>query len=63
MPLAALRTVALAFFCPFAKQFGMSTDVQQLTGERDRLRLLLEVNNAVVAHLDLRDLLRPSLML
>ena len=36
----------------------MSTDVLQLTRERDRLRLLLEVNNAVVAHLDLRDLLR-----
>jgi formate hydrogenlyase transcriptional activator len=32
---------------------------QKLTAERDRLRLLLEVNNAVVAHLDLRDLFRP----
>jgi formate hydrogenlyase transcriptional activator len=30
----------------------------QLAGERDRLRLLLEVNNAVVAHLDLRELFR-----
>jgi formate hydrogenlyase transcriptional activator len=29
---------------------------QQLTYERDRVRLLLEVNNAVVAHLDLDDL-------
>jgi formate hydrogenlyase transcriptional activator len=29
---------------------------QQLTYERDRVRLLLEVNNAVVAHLDLEDL-------
>ncbi len=29
---------------------------QQLTKERDRLRLLLEVNNAVVSHLDLRAL-------
>jgi formate hydrogenlyase transcriptional activator len=29
---------------------------QQLTGERDRVRLLLEVNNAVVSHLDLDDL-------
>ena len=28
---------------------------QQLTRERDRLRLLLEVNNAVVSHLDLDD--------
>jgi formate hydrogenlyase transcriptional activator len=28
----------------------------QLTRERDRLRLLLEVNNAVVSHLDLREL-------
>ena len=29
---------------------------QQLNYERDRVRLLLEVNNAVVAHLDLEDL-------
>ena len=28
---------------------------QQLTRERDRVRLLLEVNNAVVSHLDLDD--------
>src|SRR5262249_51369395 len=28
----------------------------QLTNERDRMRLLLEVNNAVVSHLDLEDL-------
>lgn len=35
----------------------MNTDVQQLTRERDRLRLLLEVTNAVVVHLDLGDLL------
>jgi len=35
----------------------MKGDVQQLTRERDRLRLLLEVTNAVVAHLDLNDLL------
>jgi len=32
---------------------------QKLAEERDRLRLLLEVNNAVVSHLDLRDLFRP----
>ncbi|MGH7229853.1 MAG: sigma 54-interacting transcriptional regulator [Nitrospiraceae bacterium] len=31
------------------------TAQEQLTRERDRLRLLLEVNNAVVSHLDLRD--------
>jgi formate hydrogenlyase transcriptional activator len=31
---------------------------QQLTRERDRLRLLLEVNNAVVSHLDLDDVFR-----
>ena len=31
---------------------------QQLTRERDRLRLLLEVNNAVVSHLDLDDVFK-----
>src|SRR5215470_10969350 len=31
---------------------------QQLTNERDRLRLLLEINNAVVANLNLHDLLQ-----
>jgi formate hydrogenlyase transcriptional activator len=36
----------------------MSEDVQQLARERDRLRLLLEVNNAVVSHLDLHHLLK-----
>jgi formate hydrogenlyase transcriptional activator len=36
----------------------MSDDVQQLARERDRLRLLLEVNNAVVSILDLPALLR-----
>jgi formate hydrogenlyase transcriptional activator len=36
----------------------MRDDVQQLTREHERLRLLLEVNNAVVTHLDLPDLLR-----
>jgi formate hydrogenlyase transcriptional activator len=30
---------------------------RELTAERDRLRLLLEVNNAVVTHLDLHELL------
>jgi formate hydrogenlyase transcriptional activator len=32
---------------------GVRTAQQQLTRERDRLRLLLEVNNVVVSHLDL----------
>jgi formate hydrogenlyase transcriptional activator len=36
----------------------MSAEVRQLTHERDRLRLLLKVTNAVVTHLDLQDLLR-----
>jgi GAF domain-containing protein len=36
----------------------MSDNVLQLTRERDRLLLLLDVNNAVVSHLDLRDLLQ-----
>jgi formate hydrogenlyase transcriptional activator len=31
---------------------------RQVTEERDRSRLLLEVNNAVVSHLDLRELLK-----
>lgn len=34
------------------------TAQQQLADERDRSRLLLEVNNAIVSHLDLRELLR-----
>jgi formate hydrogenlyase transcriptional activator len=43
-----------------ALHFREAQDYQQkLAEERDRLRLLLEVNNAVVAHLDLRDLFRP----
>jgi formate hydrogenlyase transcriptional activator len=33
---------------------------EKLAEERDRLRLLLEVNNAVVAHLDLRQLFRST---
>ena len=31
---------------------------RRLTHERDRLRLLLEVNNAVVSHLDIRELFK-----
>jgi formate hydrogenlyase transcriptional activator len=33
---------------------------RRLAGERDRLRLLLDINNAVVAHLDLRQIFRSS---
>jgi formate hydrogenlyase transcriptional activator len=33
---------------------------QQLASERDSLRLLLDVNNAVVSHLDLRELLTAT---
>ena len=31
---------------------------EQLKYERDRLRLVLEINNAVVSHLELRELLK-----
>jgi formate hydrogenlyase transcriptional activator len=34
------------------------TSRRQLAGERDRLKLLLEINNAVVSHLDFRSLLK-----
>jgi hypothetical protein len=33
---------------------------QQLQYERDRVQLLLEVNNAVVSHLDLRNVFTAS---
>jgi formate hydrogenlyase transcriptional activator len=33
---------------------------RQLAGERDNLRLLLDINNAVVSHLDLRELLSAT---
>jgi formate hydrogenlyase transcriptional activator len=39
----------------FADESARSAQ-EQLTHERDRMRLLLEVNNAVVSHLDLDDL-------
>ena len=59
----------LVFFQQVAKQVAVAIDnatnfekvraaEQQLTRERDRLQLLLEVNNAVASHLDLRELLR-----
>ena len=56
----------LEFMQQVAKQVAVAVDnvlhdesarsaQQQLARDRDRLRLLLEVNNAVVSHLDLRD--------
>jgi formate hydrogenlyase transcriptional activator len=49
------RQVAVAI--DNALNFAEAESVQQqLTHERDRVRLLLEVNNAVVSHLDLDDL-------
>ena len=58
----------LVFFQQVAKQVAVAIDnatnfekvraaEQQLTRERDQLQLLLEVNNAVASHLDLRELL------
>src|SRR5262249_59191940 len=42
---------------PSYLQYQALLEVQeQLTQERDRMRLLLEVNNAIVSHLDLDDL-------
>jgi formate hydrogenlyase transcriptional activator len=59
----------LAFLKQVANQVAVTVDnalhdeseqlaQQLLTRERDRLRLLLEVNNAVVSHLDLDDVFR-----
>ena len=59
----------MAFIQQVVKQIAIAVDnalnfekaraaEQQLTRERDRLQLLLEVNNAVASHLDLRELLR-----
>lgn len=56
----------IAFMQQVARQVAVAVDNvlhaasaqsahQQLEYERDRVRLLLEVNNAVVSHLDLRD--------
>ncbi len=59
----------LAFLQQVGKQVAVAVDnalnyqnaqlyQRQLKQERDRQRLLLEINNAVVSHLNLRDLLR-----
>ncbi len=63
----AYHEVELNFMQQVAKQVAVAVDnvlhdesaqsaQQQLTRERDRVRLLLEVNNAVVSHLGLEDL-------
>jgi formate hydrogenlyase transcriptional activator len=63
----AYRDSELNFMQQVAKQVAVAVDNvlhdesaeaahRQLTQERDRQQLLLEVNNAVVAHLDLADL-------
>src|SRR5438552_9619991 len=63
---AAYSDADLEFLQQLARQVAVAVDnalnsqsvqgyQQQLTHERDRLRLLLEVNNAVVSRLDLRD--------
>jgi formate hydrogenlyase transcriptional activator len=62
----AYQEVEIAFMQQVAKQVAVAVDnvlhaasalsaQQQLQYERDRVQLLLEVNNAVVSHLDLRD--------
>jgi formate hydrogenlyase transcriptional activator len=52
----------LAFFLQVARQVAVAVDnvlhQEELSRERDRLRLLLEVNNAVVSQLELGDLFR-----
>jgi formate hydrogenlyase transcriptional activator len=59
----------LAFLCQVARLVAVAVDnglhavqaacyQRKLAEERDRLRLLLDVNNAVVTHLDLRELYR-----
>ena len=56
----------VAFMCEVAKQIAVAVDnvlhdesarsmQRELARERDRLRLLLEVNNAVVSHLNMDD--------
>jgi formate hydrogenlyase transcriptional activator len=62
----AFGQIELEFLRQVAKQVAVAVDnvvhyesaqsaQRQLTRERDRLRLLLEVNNAVVSHLDFGD--------
>ena len=61
------QTSEIAFMQQVAKQVAVAVDnalnseaalayQEQLTRERDRQRLLLDINNAVVSHLELRDL-------
>jgi formate hydrogenlyase transcriptional activator len=63
----AYQEAEINFMQQVAKQVAVAVDnvlhdesaqtaQEQLTHERDRMRLLLEVNNAVVSHLDLDDL-------
>ena len=63
------ETADLEFLQQVAKQVAMAVDnvltfesaeaaQQALARERDRLSLLLEINNAVVSHLELRELLK-----
>ena len=63
------QDVDLRFMQQVAKQVAVAVDnafnseaavayQRQLARERDRQRLLLEVNNAVIAHLELRELLK-----
>lgn len=63
----AYQEAELSFMQEVAKQVAVAVDnvlhdesaqaaQRQLTQERDRMRLLLQVNNAVVAHLSLDDL-------
>ena len=47
----------LNYQCVQASQRDLAHEREELARERDRLRLLLEVNNAVVSNLNLRDLL------
>ena len=41
-----------------APQTSDTSDTQQLMRDREHLRLLLQVNNALVSHLDLHELFR-----
>jgi formate hydrogenlyase transcriptional activator len=49
---------AVNFEASQAARATLQQKQEELQRERDRLKLLLEVNNSVVAHLELRDLLR-----
>ena len=69
LQLRRYQDVDLRFMQQVAKQVAVAVDnafnseatvayQRQLARERDRQRLLLEVNNAVIAHLELRELLK-----